>query len=210
MWLRSFVLLCLMHACCSFQAAGCSFIAPSSHVKLNGLKSCDAPASTGRCASSAQKPWRRLRMLWAEGDAGGEGGESAQPEKASRAALGSASSSSSVGSGLLDALRGSHQRQMGQSSSGAGLLEALQNERGDSNLLQQIMSTTKEDKRAVGELEQLLRVVNTLTSCPTDGGCPWTAEQDGMRQRMLHTYIHITIHAYIHADITCMHTYTYT
>ena len=61
----------------------------------------------------------------------------------------------------------------------SGLLGALSGSVKD-NLLQQIMTTTAQDKRAMGEVEQLVRVVNALTSSPTEGGCPWTAEQDAM------------------------------
>jgi hypothetical protein len=150
LWPRLFVLLCLSRVSCSFP--GCSFIVPS--AKVNGLLSLSAPGTKTRCATAASQR-QRLHMLWADGAAGGEaGGEAAQPEQTSRKASKSSPSSSSVGSGLLDALRESHSRQLGQASSGSGLLGALQSGGGESNLLEQIMRTTVEDKRAVGELEQ--------------------------------------------------------
>ena len=84
------------------------------------------------------------------------------------------------GSGLLSALQGAEsENQNLPGRGGSGLLGALQGTVND-NLLSQILHSTAKDKRAVGEVEQLLRVVNALTSSPTDGGCPWTAEQDAM------------------------------
>jgi len=85
---------------------------------------------------------------------------------------------SSLGAGLLGALRETHVRQV-KASKGSGLLGALQ-VTANTSLLSQIMTSTAQDKRAVAEVEQLLRAVNALTSSPNEGGCPWTAEQDAM------------------------------
>jgi len=116
-------------------------------------------------------------MLWAEGSSAG-GRDEPAPSKIS-----DQTAPPLLRAGLLDALRESHELQAKAHSQAAGLLDALGvvNEGAvTNNLLDQIMQTTKADKRAVGEVEQLLRVVNALTSCPTEGGCPWTAGQDAM------------------------------
>lgn len=115
-------------------------------------------------------------MLWADqgSSAGGRDDEPAPSQASDEGAP------SLLRAGLLDALRESHELQAAAQPA-AGLLDALGVEgAATNNLLDQIMHTTKADKRAVGEVEQLLRVVNALTSCPTEGGCPWTAEQDAM------------------------------
>jgi hypothetical protein len=119
-----------------------------------------------------------MLMLWAEGPGGGEENGKMQFDKSSSS---SSSARSFLGDKLLETLRETHQRQVhdAKGSSGAGLLDVLPGT-GNKNILDQIMRTTAKDKRGVNEMGQLLRVVNALTSCPTEGGCPWTHDQDAM------------------------------
>ena len=96
--------------------------------------------------------------------------------EATGASMASGDAVESVGTPTRSRRQGS---MMPDGSEASGLLGALSGSVKD-NLLQQIMTTTAQDKRAMGEVEQLVRVVNALTSSPTEGGCPWTAEQDAM------------------------------
>lgn len=115
-------------------------------------------------------------MLWAE-----QGSSAGGHDEPARSQASNDGAPPLPRAGLLDALRESHKLQATAHQQAAGLLDALGVEgAANNNLLDQIMHTTKADKRAVGEVEQLLRVVNALTTCPSEGGCPWTAEQDAM------------------------------
>ena len=160
------VLLCLVRECCSFQGTG------AVHVSRFSAR----PISQLFQGQSARPRVPKLRMLWAEGN--GAGG---CDDPVSREVSPVDKKSSSVLRGsLLSAIRDTHERQV-KAASGAGLLDALgMDGTVSNNLLEQIMHTTAKDKQAVNEVEHLLRVVNALTSCPTEGGCPWTAEQDAM------------------------------
>lgn len=91
-----------------------------------------------------------LHMLWAEPQGQDDGESKREGDRTGR----KTSSSSSLAESLLGKVRESHQRQA-QASSGAGLLGALQGAPRN-NLLEQIMTTTDKDKRAVEEVEQLV------------------------------------------------------
>jgi hypothetical protein len=144
MW-RIVMMLCLAHECSSFSK---SHFGPSLSPTTNDGGALSKCRQLGR--GRHQTLCVALRMLWADSSQG-QGGE--EEEKKGIRKQGSPPSSS-LAEGLLGKVRESHQRQASVTG-GAGLLDALS---GDSrhNLLEQIMTTTDEDKKAVGELEQLV------------------------------------------------------
>ena len=159
MW-RIFMVVCLAHECSSFSKA---LFVPSFAPTAKGggaLSKCARPgrrcalphATRGAARSKCQPLAAALRMLWADSSQG-QGGEEEANESPRKHGL---PPSSSLAEGLLGKVRESHQRQASVAG-GAGLLDAL----GDSrhNLLEQIMTTTDEDKKAVGEVEQLVSAI---------------------------------------------------
>lgn len=160
--------------CHSFSSLQRPELAKPQRLLLRGVASEVASQQRGRSAPTLGG----MLMLWAEGPGGGEENGKMQFDKSSSP---SSSARSFLGDRLLEAIRDTHQRQVHDTkgSSGAGLLDVLPGT-GNKNILDQIMRTTAKDKRGVNEMGQLLRVVNALTSCPTEGGCPWTHDQDAM------------------------------
>ena len=167
---RALLCLALAQGCWSFQVLPVQALRASAPGQRSlTLRPCARPRRAGAQARGAQ-------MLWAE-----QGSSAGGRDEPARSQASNDGAPPLPRAGLLDALRESHKLQATAHQQAAGLLDALGVEgAANNNLLDQIMHTTKADKRAVGEVEQLLRVVNALTTCPSEGGCPWTAEQDAM------------------------------